>query len=104
MKIAHIFFLEKSQFAYVREHVCSIGGFMIALIVGILLIAFTVFAGLPQGLGWHHEMLKVLKGGMPILLALIGLISIFVGIADIRDRKEEKKEEEKMKAEENSKA
>ena len=74
---------------------------MIALIVGVILIAFTVFAGLPQGLGWHNEMLIVLKGGGPILLAFIGLISIFVGVADIRDRCEEKKEEEKMKSEEN---
>lgn len=74
---------------------------MVALIVGFLFIAFTVFAGLPQGLGWYNEMLVVLKGGGPILLALIGLISIFVGIADIRDRQEEKREEEKMKNEEN---
>lgn len=73
---------------------------MIALIVGLLLIAFTVFAGLPQGLGWYSEMLMVLKGGGPILLAFIGLISIFVGIADIRDRCEEMKEEQKMKNEE----
>jgi len=68
-----------------------------ALIVGLILIAFTVFAGLPQGLGWHMEMLAILKGGVPIFTALIGLISIFVGIADIRDRQDEKREEEKMK-------
>ena len=76
---------------------------MIALIIGLLFIGFTVFASLPQslyGLGWYPEMLMVLKGGGPILLALIGLISIFVGIADIRDRSEEKKEEAKMREEE----
>ncbi len=73
---------------------------MISLIVGVLFIAFAVFAGLPQGLGWHKEILFVLKGGLPLLVALIGLISIFVGIADIRDRREEKKEEEKMRSEE----
>ena len=49
---------------------------MIALIIGVLLIAFTVFAGLPQGLCWYPEMLIVLKGGGPILLAFVGLISI----------------------------
>jgi len=79
------------------------GGNMIALVIGVLFIAFTVFAGLPQslyGLGWYPEMLIVLKGGGPILLALIGLISIFVGIADIRDRQDEKKEEAKMRNEE----
>ncbi len=68
-----------------------------ALIVGLILIGFTVFAGLPQGLGWYKDMLLVLRGGVPIFTALIGLISIFVGIADIRDRQDEKKEEEKMK-------
>ena len=73
---------------------------MIALIIGVLLIAFTVFAGLPQGLCWYPEMLKVLKGGAPIFLAFIGLILIFVGVADIRDRLEEKQEEEKMRNEE----
>ncbi|MGP1438283.1 MAG: hypothetical protein ACTTKH_04350 [Treponema sp.] len=70
---------------------------MIALIIGFVLIGFTIFAGLPQGLGWYKEMLLVLKGGLPIFIAFIGLISIFVGIADIRDRQDEKKEEERMK-------
>ena len=70
---------------------------MMALIVGLILIGFTIFAGLPQGLGWYNEMLLVLKGGVPIFTALIGLISIFVGVADIRDRQDEKKEEQKMK-------
>ncbi len=73
---------------------------MIALIAGLILIAFTIFAGLPQGLGWGKDMLLVLRGGGPILLALAGLISIFVGVADIRDRHDEKKEEEKMRNEE----
>lgn len=72
---------------------------MMALIVGLILIGFTIFAGLPQGLGWYNEMLLFLKGGVPIFTALIGLISIFVGVADIRDRQDEKKEEQKMKEE-----
>ena len=72
---------------------------MMALIVGLILIGFTIFAGLPQGLGWYNEMLLFLIGGVPIFTALIGLISIFVGVADIRDRQDEKKEEQKMKEE-----
>ncbi len=72
---------------------------MMALIIGLILIGFTIFAGLPQGLGWYNEMLLFLKGGVPIFTALIGLISIFVGVADIRDRQDEKKEEQKMKEE-----
>ena len=70
---------------------------MMALVVGLILIGFTIFAGLPQGLGWYKDMLLVLRGGLPIFTALIGLISIFVGIADVRDRQDEKKEEKKMK-------
>ena len=73
---------------------------MVALLIGLILIAFTIYAGLPQGLSWYHDMLVVLKGGGPILLAFIGLISVFVGIADIRDRNAEKKEEKAMKEEE----
>ena len=70
---------------------------MTALFVGFILIGFTVFSSIPQGLGWYNEILLVLKGGIPIFTAFIGLISIFVGIADIRDRQDEKKEEEEMK-------
>ena len=77
---------------------------MIALIIGVLLIGFTVFAGLPQGLGWYPDMLHVLKGGGPILLAFMGLISVFVGIADNRDRYEEKKEDKKLRNEEKMKS
>ena len=61
-----------------------------ALVVGLILIGFTIFAGLPQGLGWHKDMLLVLRGGLPIFTALIGLISICVGIADVRDRQDER--------------
>lgn len=89
-----IVILRKNGFSLEEE---KVGGFMLALGVGIFLIAFTVFAGLPQGFAWYNEMLIVLKGGGPILLGFIGLISIFVGVADIRDRRDERREEEKMK-------
>lgn len=67
---------------------------MLAMIIGILLIAFTVFACLPGFLGWGAEVVAFLKGAAPVLSAFIGLISIFIGIADIKDKKEAKKEEE----------
>ena len=77
---------------------------MVALIVGILLIAFTVFAALPPemlgfGLGWGRDILLFLRGCMPILAAFIGLVSIFIGIADLKDKQEAKKEEAAAKAE-----
>lgn len=70
---------------------------MVAMIVGLVLIAFTVFAALPGGLGWGVEIVSFLKGCAPVLSAFIGLIAVFIGIADIKDKKEAKKEEEAAK-------
>lgn len=75
---------------------------MVSLIVGVLLIAFTVFAiipGLP--LNWGPEVISFLKGSVPVVAALIGLLAIFIGIADIKDRIEAKKEEEEEAQKEN---
>ena len=77
----------------------ALGGLtMVALFVGFILIAFTVFAALPPevagfGLGWGNDILLFLRGCMPI-----GLVSVFIGIADLKDKKEAKKEEEAAKA------
>lgn len=67
---------------------------MISIIIGLLLIAFTVFAALPSYLNWGTEIIAFLKGCAPVLSAFIGLISLFIGAADIKDKKEAKKEEE----------
>ena len=66
---------------------------MISVILGILLIAFTVFACVPIGLGWGWDVVAFLKGFAPVLTAFVGLIVLFIGIGDIRDKKEAKKEE-----------
>ncbi len=74
---------------------------MLAFTIGVLLILFTVFSALPAssfGLGWGADILQVLRGGLPLLSAFIGLIAVFIGIADIRDKQDAKKEEEAMKA------
>ena len=57
---------------------------------------FSVFAVLPTkiGLGWGNEALFVLKGIAPILAAFVGLVVILIGIADIRDMQEAKREEQ----------
>jgi uncharacterized membrane protein len=70
---------------------------MKALILGFAVIAIAVLAILPVGLGWGQDVLAFLRGGLPVIAAFIGLILIFVGVADIKDRAEEKKEEEKVK-------
>ncbi len=74
---------------------------MVALIIGIILIAFCVFACLPMGLAWGDQVIVFLKGCAPVLAAFIGLVSVFIGIADIKDKREAMAEEEEaMKSEE----
>ena len=68
---------------------------MFTIILGILFIAFTVFACLPMGpLAWGDDVISFLKGYAPVLSALFGIVCFFIGAADIKDKKEAKKEEE----------
>jgi uncharacterized membrane protein (DUF441 family) len=67
---------------------------MKALIFGILILAAAVLAILPQGLDWRNDVLTFLRGASPVLAIFIGLVSVFIGIADIKDRAEAKKEAE----------
>ena len=66
---------------------------MKSLILGFVVIIVAVLAILPAGLGWGEDVLAFLRGSLPVIAAFIGLILIFVGIADIKDRAEAKKEE-----------
>ena len=78
---------------------------MIALLIGIILILFAVYAVLPVSwsINWWSEVIEFLKGGVPIMAVFIGLISFFVGVADIKDKieakREEREEQEKEKQE-----
>ena len=75
---------------------------MVSLIVGVVLMGFCAFACLPCGLGWSGDVINFLKGFGPSFAAFCGRISVFIGFADIKDRKEAKKEElAAKKAEEN---
>lgn len=67
---------------------------MVALSVGVVLVILAVGACLPGILGWWGDVLAFLRGSLPVLAAFIGLIAIFIGVADIKDRREAKKEEE----------
>lgn len=73
---------------------------MVALIVGIVFIAFAAVAVLPFGLDWGADVLLFLRGMLPVLAVFIGLIAVFIGFADIKDRMDAKKEEEEEKQEE----
>ena len=72
---------------------------MISLAVGVILIAFTVFAVLPSmPLNWGSDVIAFLKGCAPVFAAFIGLICLFIGAADIKDKNEAKKEEIEARA------
>jgi uncharacterized membrane protein YfcA len=75
---------------------------MIALLIGILLILVAVYSVLPfsWSLNWWSDVIQFLKGGIPLIAVFIGLISFFVGVADIKDKIESKKEEEEEEEEE----
>ncbi len=74
---------------------------MTALLVGIGLIIISVLMVLPGVLGWWNDVLAFLRGAIPVFAVLIGALAVFIGIADIKDKIEEKKEEEKSKNAEN---
>jgi hypothetical protein len=67
---------------------------MLSIILGILFISFTVFSVIPFfPLNWGADVIAFLKGATPVLAAFIGLICLFIGAADIKDKNEAKKEE-----------
>jgi len=77
---------------------------MKSLIIGIVVLAAAVFvtlppetAGLGIGLGWWKDVLAFLRGGLPVFAVLVGLIAVFIGIADMKDRAEAKKEQAENK-------
>jgi uncharacterized membrane protein len=74
---------------------------MIALLIGVVLIVFAVYSVLPfsWSLNWGPDVIQFLKGGIPLIAVLIGLISFFVGVADIKDKIESKREEEEEEEE-----
>jgi hypothetical protein len=65
---------------------------MKALLFGMVIIGLAVIAVLPAGLGWWVSVYAFLRGVLPVLACFIGMVSIFIGIADIKDRAELKKE------------
>ena len=71
---------------------------MTAIFFGLLLIAFFVCAALPQGLGWGDFIISSLKGAGPLIAFLAGVAALFIGYADIQDKKEAKREEKEAAA------
>ena len=77
---------------------------MVALLVGLIFILFAVYSILPfpWALNWWEEVLLVLQGAIPLIALFIGMIALFIGIADIKDRQEAKREEAEEKKSEST--
>jgi len=77
-----------------------------AIVIGLIFLALSVWAVLPLpfplGLNWGGDVLAVLRGGLPLLGLFVGLIAVFIGIADLKDKAEAKREEEAEKAKANA--
>ncbi|MFQ3619672.1 MAG: hypothetical protein SNJ78_01890 [Spirochaetales bacterium] len=75
---------------------------MTALLVGIGLILLAVYLVLPVSWApqWGYAVWEFLKGGIPLVSVFIGLLAIFIGITDLKDRMEAKQEQEKKEGEE----
>ena len=65
-------------------NITSIVGGGIAIILGLLGFIF-----------WWDFFIAILKGGIPILLLLGGIISLVAGISEIKETSKAKKEEKK---------
>jgi hypothetical protein len=65
---------------------------MKTLILGLLFITAAVLAILPMGLGWGDEVLSFLRGALPVIFSLIGLIMVIAGTTSIKDRIDARKE------------
>jgi len=75
---------------------------MKSVIIGIIILGAAAFAILPRsvigfGLNWGGDVLAFLRGGLPVLAIMIGVLAVFIGIADMKDRAEAKREEAENK-------
>jgi len=50
-----------------------------------------VFVGLVLLINWWYEFLFLLKGTIPVLLILGGVIALFAGLAELKDTLKDKK-------------
>jgi len=73
---------------------------MVALWLGIALVATALYTVLPVSWSprWWPHVSVFLRGGLPVLALAVGLVAIFIGTVDLKDRKEAKKEGRKNEA------
>ena len=75
---------KKTKEVELMGNITSIVGGGIAVILGLLGLIF-----------WWVFFIAILKGGIPILLLLGGIISLVAGISEIKETSKAKKEEKK---------
>ncbi|MDR0670162.1 MAG: hypothetical protein LBF95_08780 [Treponema sp.] len=61
---------------------------MKALLLGLIFIALAVLAGF----AWWGDVLIFLRGAVPVIAFFVGLIALFIGAADLKDKAAAKKE------------
>jgi hypothetical protein len=71
---------------------------MKALLLGLIFFAAALVAVIPAGLGWWGDVVAFLRGALPVIAFLVGLVALFIGIADLKDRAVAKKEEAREEA------
>jgi ABC-type multidrug transport system permease subunit len=64
---------------------------MKAFLLGLIFLAAAFFTGFC----WWGDVLVFLKGAVPVIALFIGLVAVFIGIADLKDKAAAKKEEAK---------
>ncbi|MDR0390032.1 MAG: hypothetical protein LBH73_08170 [Spirochaetaceae bacterium] len=66
---------------------------MKSLVLGVMVLAAALAAIVPAGLNWAPDVLRFLRGAVPVLAVLVAFVLIFVGIMHIKDQLDAKKEE-----------
>ncbi|MDR0731514.1 MAG: hypothetical protein LBF63_07580 [Treponema sp.] len=61
---------------------------MKALLLGLIFFAVAGFAGF----AWWGDVLIFLRGALPVIAFFIGLVALFIGAADLKDKAAAKKE------------
>lgn len=57
---------------YMNKYAIILGG-IVAIIIGV----FTLIPS--PGLGWYKELIFLIKGGIGLLLIIVGIVAIFLG-------------------------
>ncbi len=74
---------------------CTIGGQAMSLLIGGVV---SVIIGLLGLIFWWSDFVIILKGGIPIIIVLGGILAVYIGLDEIQDklREERQKQEESL--------